>query len=187
MVQLAGRPVDGGRAELPQVVLFGEDGLDGRIPPRLEEVEEDLARRAREALAPVGEPQPPHPGLQHLRVLVEIGDHAVPAAADAEAQAAPLREAAHDHLRAVALGQQLAPDPRQVLGVEVAARDLTLPLPPLLELGGFARLPVAPVPGLLPSRLALRDGAGGLVEEGVAVPAGEGHGPLLLDRRLPLV
>ena len=39
----------------------------------------------------------------------------------------------------------------------------------------------------VPDRIALRDGAGGFVEEGVAVPAREGNGPLLLDRRLVLV
>ena len=42
--------------------------------------------------------------------------------------------------------------------------------------------------GMSPSqRPAPRDGAGGFVEEGVAVLAGEGHGPLLLDHRLELV
>ena len=41
--------------------------------------------------------------------------------------------------------------------------------------------------GPVPDRLAPRDGARGFVEEGVAVPAREGHGALLLDRRLELV
>ena len=85
------------------------------------------------------------------------------------------------------LGQELPPDLLQVFSVEKTAGDLALPLPPILELGRFAWLPLAPVPGPLPDRLALRDGAGGFVEEGVAVPAREGHGPLLLDGRLVLV
>ena len=79
------------------------------------------------------------------------------------------------------------PSSLRTFGVEMATDDLALPLPPILELGRFAGLPLAPVPGPLPDRLALRDGAGGFVEEGVAVPAREGHGPLLLDRRLVLV
>ena len=84
------------------------------------------------------------------------------------------------------LGQELPPDLLQVFSVEMTAGDLALPLPlpPILELGRFAWLPLAPVPGPLPDRLALRDGAGRFVEEGVAVPAREGHGPLLLDGRL---
>ena len=152
-------------------------------------MKEDLARRARQALPAIGEPQPAHPGLQHLQVLVEGADDAVLAAAQFQAQAPPLAHAPHDHLGAVPLGQELPPDLLQVLGVEVAAADLALPLPPVLELRRFAWLPLAPVFGLgpVPDRLAPRHGAGGFVEEGVAVPAREGHGPLLLDRRLELV
>ena len=152
-------------------------------------MKEDLARRARQALPAIGEPQPAHPGLQHLQVLVEGADDAVLAAAHSQAQAPPLAHAPHDHLGAVPLGQELPPDLLQVLGVEVAAADLALPLPPVLELRRFACLPLAPVFGLgpVPDRLAPRDGAGGFVEEGVAVPAREGHGALLLDRRLELV
>ena len=165
--------------------LCGEGS--GRIAAGLEKVKEDLARRACQTLPVIGEPQPPHPGLQHVQVFVEGGDDAVLAAPHPQPQAPPLAHASHDHLRAVPLGQELPPDLLQVLGVEVAAGDLALPLPPILELGRFARLPLAPVPGPLPDRLALRDGAGGFVEEGVAVPAREGHCPLLLDGRLVLV
>ena len=191
VVQLARRRGDGRRAELAPVILLREHGLPrpGRIPARLEEVKEDLARRARQALPAIGEPQPAHPGLQHLQVLVEGADDAVLAAAHSQAQAPPLAHAPHDHLGAVPLGQELPPDLLQVLGVEVAAADLALPIPSVLELRRFACLPLAPVFGLgpVPDRLAPRDGAGGFVEEGVAVPAREGHGPLLLDRRLELV
>ena len=152
-------------------------------------MKEDLARRARQALPVIGEPQPAHPGLQHLQVLVEGADDAVLAAAHSQAQAPPLAHAPHDHFGAVLLGQELPPDLLQVLGVEVAAADLALPLLPVLELRRFACLPLAPVFGLgpVPDRLAPRDGARGFVEEGVAVPAREGHGALLLDRRLELV
>ena len=191
VVQLARPRGDGRRAELALVVLLREHGLPrpGRIPARLEKVKEDLARRARQALPAIGEPQPAHPGLQHLQVLVEGADDAVLAAAHSQAQAPPLAHAPHDHLGAVPLSQELPPDLLQVLGVEVTAADLALPLPPVLELRRFAWLPLAPVFGVgpVPDRLAPRDGAGGFVEEGVAVPAREGHGPLLLDRRLELV
>ena len=191
VVQLARRRGDGRRAELAPVILLREHGLPrpGRIPARLEEVKEDLARRARQALPAIGEPQPAHPGLQHLQVLVEGADDAVLAAAHSQAQVPPLAHAPHDHLGAVPLGQELPPDLLQVLGVEVTAVDLAFPLPPVLELRRFACLPLAPVfdVGPVPDRLAPRDGAGGFVEEGVAVPAREGHGPLLLDRRLELV
>ena len=189
VVQLARGCGDGGRAELALMVLLREQGLprSGRIPVGLEKVKEDLARRACQTLPVIGEPQPPHPGLQHVQVFVEGGDDAVLAAPHPQPQAPPLAHASHDHLRAVPLGQELPPDLLQVLGVEVAAGDLALPLPPILELGRFARLPLAPVPGPLADRLALRDGAGGFVEEGVAVPAREGHCPLLLDGRLVLV
>ena len=189
VVQLARGCGDGGSAQLALMVLLREQGLprSRRIAAGLEKVKEDLARRARQTLPVIGEPEPPHPGLQHVQVFVEGGDDAVLAAPHPQPQAPPLAHAPHDHLRAVPLGQELPPDLLQVLGVEVAAGDLALPLPPILELGRFARLPLAPVPGPLPDRLALRDGAGGFVEEGVAVPAREGHGPLLLDRRLVLV
>ena len=124
---------DGCRAELALVVLLREHGLPrpGRIPARLEKVKEDLARRARQALPAIGEPQPAHPGLQHLQILVEGADDAVLAAAHSQPQAPPLAHAPHDHLGAVALGQELPPDLLQVLGVEVAAGDLALPLPPV--------------------------------------------------------
>ena len=191
VVQLARRRGDGRRTELALVVLLREHGLPraGRIPARLEKVKEDLARRARQALPAIGEPQPAHPGLQHLQVLVEGADDAVLAAAHPQPQAPPLAHAPHDHLGAVPLGQELPPDLLQILNVEVAAGDLALPLPPVLELRRFAWLPLAPVFGLgpVPDRLALRDRAGGFVEEGVAVPAREGHGPLLLHGRLELV
>ena len=158
VVQLARRRGDGRRAELAPVILLREHGLprSGRIPARLEEVKEDLARRARQALPAIGEPQPAHPGLQHLQVLVEGADDAVLAAAHSQAQAPPLAHAPHDHLGAVPLGQELPPDLLQVLGVEVAAADLALPLPPVLELRRFACLPLAPVFGLgpVPDRLA---------------------------------
>ena len=126
---------------------------------------------------------------EHGQVLVEGADDAVLAAAHSQAQAPPLAHAPHDRFGAVPLGQELFSDLLQVLGVEVAAADLALPLPPLLELRRLAWLLLAPVFGLgpVPDRLAPRDGAGGFVEEGVAVPAREGHGPLLLDRRLELV
>ena len=83
VVQLARRRGDGRRAELALVVLLREHGLPraGRIPARLKKVKEDLARRARQALPAIGEPQPAHPGLQHLQVLVEGADDAVLAAA----------------------------------------------------------------------------------------------------------
>ena len=69
------------------VILLREHGLPrpGRIPARLEQVKEDLARRARQALPAIGEPQPAHPGLQHLQVLVEGADDAVLAAAHSQA------------------------------------------------------------------------------------------------------
>ena len=171
------------------MVLLREQGLprSGRIAAGLEKVKEDLACGARQTLPAIGEPQPPHPGLQHIQVFVEGGDDAVLAAQHPQPQAPPLAHASHDHLRAVPLGQELPPDLLQVFSVEMTAGDLALPLPPILELGRFAWLPLAPVPGPLPDRLALPDGAGGFVEEGVAVPAREGHGPLLLDGRLVLV
>ena len=105
------------------VILLCQHGLPrpGRIPACFEEVKEDLARRARQALPAIGEPQPAHPGLQHLQVLVEGADDAVLAAAHSQAQAPPLAHAPHDHLGAVPLGQELPPDLLQVLGVEVAA------------------------------------------------------------------
>ena len=86
VVQLARRRGDGRRAELAPVILLREHGLPrpGRIPARLEEVKEDLARRARQALPAIGEPQPAHPGLQHLQVLVEGADDAVLAAAHSQ-------------------------------------------------------------------------------------------------------
>ena len=112
VVQLARRRGDGRRAELAPVILLREHGLPrpGRIPARLEEVKEDLARRARQALPAIGEPQPAHPGLQHLQVVVEGADDAVLAAAHSQAQAPPLAHAPHDHLGAVPLGQELPPD-----------------------------------------------------------------------------
>ena len=118
VVQLARRRGDGRRAELALVILLREHGLPrpGRIPACFEEVKEDLARRAR--------PQPAHPGLQHLQLLVEGADDAVLAAAHSQAQAPPLAHAPHDHLGAAPLGQELPPDLLQVLGVEVAAADL---------------------------------------------------------------
>ena len=67
-------------------------------------------------------------GLQHVQVLVEGADDAVLAAAHSQAQAPPLAHAPHDHLGAVPLGQELPPDLLQVLGAEVAAADLALPL-----------------------------------------------------------
>ena len=69
VVQLARRRGDGRRAELALVILLREHGLPrpGRIPACFEEVKEDLARRARQALPAIGEPQPAHPGLQHLQ------------------------------------------------------------------------------------------------------------------------
>ena len=94
------------------MILLREHGLPrpGRIPARLEEVKEDLARRTRQALPAIGEPQPAHPGLQHLQILVEGADDAVLAAAHSQAQAPPLAHAPHDHLGAVPLGQELPPD-----------------------------------------------------------------------------
>ena len=67
VVQLARRRGDGRRGELALVILLREHGLPrpGRIPACFEEVKEDLARRARQALPAIGEPQPAHPGLQH--------------------------------------------------------------------------------------------------------------------------
>ena len=105
VVQLARRRGDGRRAELALMVLLREHGLprSGRIPARLQKVQEDLARRARQALPAVGEPQPAHPGLQHVQILVEGVDDAVLAAAHSEPQAPPLAHAPHDHFGAVPL------------------------------------------------------------------------------------
>ena len=121
VVQLARGCGDGGRAELALMVLLRGQGLprSGRIPVGLEKVKEDLARRACQTLPVIGEPQPPHPGLQHVQVFVEGGDDAVLAAPHPQPQAPPLAHASHDH-------QELPPDLLQVLGVEVAAGDLAL-------------------------------------------------------------
>ena len=160
VVQLARRRGDGRRAELALIFLLREHSLPraGRIPARLKKVKEDLARCACQALPAIGEPQPAHPGLQHLQVVVEGADDAVLAAAHAQPQAPPLAHAPHDHLEALPLGQELPPHLLQILGVEVAAGHLALPLPPVLELRRFAWLPLAPVFGLgpVPDRHAVR-------------------------------
>ena len=79
VVQFARGRGDGGRAELALMVLLREQGLPrcGRIAAGLDKMKEDLARGARQTLPAIGEPQPPHPGLQHVQVFVEGGDDAV--------------------------------------------------------------------------------------------------------------
>ena len=79
VVQFARGRGDGGRAELALMVLLREQGLprSGRIAAGLDKMKEDLARGARQTLPAIGEPQPPHPGLQHVQVFVEGGDDAV--------------------------------------------------------------------------------------------------------------
>ena len=112
VVQLARGCGDGGRAKLALMVLLREQGLprSRRIAAGLDKVKEDLARRARQTLPVIGEPQPPHPGLQHVQVFVEGGVGTVLAAP--HPQAPPLAHASHDHLRAVSLGSGPAPSPQ---------------------------------------------------------------------------
>ena len=183
VVQLARGCGDGGRAELALMVLLREQGLprSGRIAGGLEKVKEDLARGTRQTLPAIGEFQPPHPGLQHIQVFLECGDDAVLAAPHPQPQAPPLAHASHDshdHLRAVPLGQELRPAP----GLQCTG-DLALPLRQSLNSGVL--------PGFLPPRYLARSRStrrcGRICREGVAVPAREGHDPLLLDGRLVLV
>ena len=91
----------------------------------------------------------------------------------------------HGDLGLVALGQQRGADAAQVLGPEVARLDAARPGAP----GGEGRhrglLPSAAVEALVARGVvAVGDRAGRLVEVRVAFETREGHGPVLLDRRL---
>ena len=128
---------------------------------------EGLGGGARQALAPVLQAQLLHP---------------VP---DAEAQGPPVAEGAHGDLGLVALGQQRGADAAQVLGPEVARLDAARPGAPLGEGRHRGFLPVAAVEALVARGVvAVGDRPGRPVEVRVRLVAREGHGPVLLDRRL---
>ena len=131
VVELTKAQLDGCGAELAQVVLLLQNVVPapaGVQAPRFEEVLEGLGGGARQALAPVLQPQLLHPGLELLGVLGILRDDAVGGVLDAEAA-----QGAHGHLGLVALCEQRGPDLSQVLGPEVARLDAASPGPPLGE------------------------------------------------------
>ena len=118
-------------------------------------------------------------------VLGVLRDDAVGGVPDAEAQGAPVAQGAHGHLGLVALGQQRGADAAQVLGAEVARLDAARPGAPLGEGRHRGFLPVAAVEALVARGVvAVGDRPGRPVEVRVRLVAREGHGPVLLDRRL---
>ena len=146
---------------------------------------EGLRRSARQTLPPVLQPQLLHPGLEDLGVLGVLRDDAVGGVLHAEPQGPPVAQGAHGHLGLVALGEQRGADLAEVLGPEVARFDAPRPGAPLGEGRHRGRLPVAAVEALVARDVvAVRDRPGRLVEVGVGLVAREGHGPVLLDRRL---
>ena len=188
VVKLAAAQLDGGGAELALVILFLEDPVPAasRIQaPRFEEVLEGFGGGAGQALAPVLQPELLHPGLQDLGVLGVLRDDAVGGVPDAEPQGPPVAQRAHGHLGLVALGQERGADLAEVLGPEVARRDAAGPGAPLGEGWHRGRFPVAAVEALVARDVvAVGDRPSRLVEVGVGLVAREGHGPVLLDRRL---
>ena len=176
------------RAELALVVLLLQDPVPAaaRIQAlRLEQVLEGLGGGARQALAAVLQAQLLHPGLEDFGVLGVLRDDAVGGVPDAEAQGPPVAQGAHGHLGLVALGQQRGADAAQVLGPEVARLDAAGPGAPLGEGRHRGFLPVAAVEALVARGVvAVGDRPGRPVEVGVRLVAREGHGPVLLDRRL---
>ena len=85
----------------------------------------------------------------------------------------------------MALGQQRGADAAQVLGPEVARLDAAGPGAPLGEGRHRGFLPVAAVEALVARGVvAVGDRPGRPVEVRVRLVAREGHGPVLLDRRL---
>ena len=188
VVELAAAQLDGGGAELALVVLLLQDPVPAapRIQAlRLEEVLEGLGGGARQALAPVLQAQLLHPGLEDFGVLGVLRDDAVGGVPDAEAQGPPVAQGAHGDLGLVALGQQRGADAAQVLGPEVARLDAAGPGAPLGEGRHRGFLPVAAVEALVARGVvAVGDRPGRPVEVRVRLVAREGHGPVLLDRRL---
>ena len=188
VVELAAAQLDGGGAELALVVLLLQDPVPAapRIEAlRLEQVLEGLGGGARQALAPALQAQLLHPGLEDFGVFGVLRDDAVGGVPDAEAQGAPVAQGAHGHLGLVALGQQRGADAAQVLGPEVARLDAARPGAPLGEGRRRGFLPVAAVEALVARGVvAVGDRPGRPVEVGVRLVAREGHGPVLLDRRL---
>ena len=186
VVELAAAQLDGGGAELALVVLLLQDPVPAapRIQAlRLEQVLEGLGGGgARQALAPVLQAQLLHPGLEDFGVLGVLRDDAVGGVPDAEAQGAPVAQGAHGHLGLVALGQQRGADAAQVLGPEMARLDAARPGAPLGEGRRRGFLPVVAV--VARGVVAVGDRPGRPVEVRVRLVAREGHGPVLLDRRL---
>ena len=118
-------------------------------------------------------------------LLRQLADDAVTLVASPQPEAAPLTEAAHGHLGAVALRHELPPRRPKIGGPEVPGAQLPVPLPPLGKLRHGALPALRPEFGAEAVRVvALVDAAGVLVEEGVALPRREGHGPRLLLHRL---
>ena len=181
VVELAGAQLDGGGAELAQVVLLLQDPVPARAGVQalgLEEVLEGLGGGAGQALAPVLQAQLLHPGLEDLGVLGVLRDDAVGGVPDAEPQGPPVAQGAHGHLGLVALGEQRGADLAEVLGPEVTRLDAAGPGAPLGEGRHRGLLPSAAVEALVAwSVVAVGDRSGRLVEVGVRLVAREGHGP----------